>query len=72
MLPVVFSSADDKRDKFSNELKELLVKYDAELEIEDFGYEYTIINKIVVNFKWDENLANKTNSGIIPQIIIGT
>jgi hypothetical protein len=72
MLPAVFSSVDDKKDKFLNELKALLVKYDAELEIEDFGYEYTIINKIVVNFKWDENLANKTNSGIIPQIIIGT
>ena len=72
MLPAVFLSVDDKKDKFVNELKALLVKYDAELEIEDFGYEYTIINKIVVNFKWDEDLANKTNTGIIPQIIIGT
>jgi hypothetical protein len=72
MLPAVFSSVDDKKDKFVNELKSLLVKYDAELELEDFGYEYTSINKIVVNFKWDEDLAKKTNSGIIPQIIIGT
>jgi hypothetical protein len=71
-LPAVFSSVDDKKDNFLNELKALLVKYDAELEIEDFGYDYTTINKIVVNFKWDEDLANKTNTGVIPQIIIGT
>ena len=37
LLPAVFSSVDDKKDKFLNELKTLLVKYDAELELEDFN-----------------------------------
>ena len=72
LLPAVFSSVDDKKDKFLNELKALLVKYDAELELEDFGRDWQNNEKIVVNFKWDEDLANKTNTGIIPQIIIGT
>ena len=45
LLPAVFSSVDDKKDKFLNELKALLVKYDAELELEDFGRDFSIICK---------------------------
>jgi hypothetical protein len=72
LLPAVFSSADDKKDKFLNELKALLVKYDAELELENFGRDWQTEENMVVNFKWDEELANRTNNGIVPQIIIGT
>lgn len=51
-----FLSGKDKVEQFQKELKSLLSKYDAELTIEDFGYNY---EKIVVNFSWDEDLANR-------------
>lgn len=71
MLSAVFLSADDKLGQFKNELKALLVKYDAEFTIEDFGRNWSSDEKIVVNFKWDEDLSNRTDSGVIPDWIIG-
>ena len=71
MLPAVFSSTTDKQQSFYKELKALLVKYDAELIIEDFGRNWMSDEKIVVNFKYDESFFEKENTGIIPDLIIG-
>ena len=71
MLPAVFLSGKDKAEHFQNELKALLAKYDAELTIEDFGKEWSPDEMMVVNFRWDEDLANRTNDGIVPDWVIG-
>ena len=71
LLPTVFLSGNDKVEQFKKELMELLVKYDAELAIEDFGKEWSPDEKIVVNFSWDEDLAKRTNSGNVPYWIVG-
>ena len=71
MLPAVFLSGRDKVEQFKKELRELLVKYDAELAIEDFGKEWSPDEMMVVNFRYDEDLANRTNDGIVPDWIVG-
>ena len=71
VLPAVFSSGKDKVEQFKKELSELLVKYDAELAIEDFGKEWSPDEMMVVNFRYDEDLANRTNDGIVPDWIVG-
>jgi len=71
VLPVVFLSGKDKVEQFQKELKSLLAKYDAELTIEDFGRYLSSYEKIVVNFSWDEDLANRTNDGIVPDWVVG-
>lgn len=72
--PVVtcrFSSVDEKLEQFKKELKALLVKFDAELIVEDFGRDWSHDEKIVVNFNWDEDLANRTENGIVPDWVVG-
>ena len=71
VLSAVFLSGKDKVEQFKKELRELLVKYDAELAIEDFGKEWSPDEMMVVNFRWDEDLANRTNDGIVPDWVIG-
>ena len=71
MLHAVFLSGMDKVEQFKKELRELLVKYDAELAIEDFGKEWSPDEMMVVNFRYDEDLANRTNDGIVPDWIVG-
>lgn len=71
LLPAVFLSGKDKVEQFQKDLKALLAKYDAELTIEDFGRGCSSDEKIVVNFSWDEDLANRTNDGIVPDWVIG-
>ena len=71
VLPAVYLSGNDKVEQFQKELKALLAKYDAEIAIEDFGKEWSPDEKIVVNFSWDEDLANRTNDGIVPDWVIG-
>jgi len=71
LLPAVFLSGKDKVEQFKKELKELLAKYDAELTIEDFGRDWSSDEKIVVTFNWDEDLANRTNDGIVPDWVVG-
>lgn len=66
-----FSSTVEKQQSFYNELKALLVKYDAELTIEDFGRNWQTDEKIVVDFKYDESFFEKENTGIIPQLVLG-
>lgn len=71
MLPAVFLSGKDKAEQFQKELKALLSKYDAELIIEDFGRDLGSDKNIVVNFSWDEDLANRTNDGTVPRWVVG-
>jgi len=66
-----FLSADEKVEQFKTELKALLVKFDAELIVEDFGRDWSSDKKIVVNFNWDEELAKRTENGIVPDWVIG-
>ena len=67
----VFLSGKDKAEQFKKELKELLVKFDAELTIEDFGKDWISDEKIVVNFNWDEDISNRTNDGTVPNWVVG-
>lgn len=60
------------QQQFHKELKQLLAKYKAELTIEDFGRDYMPYEKMVVNFEWSEDFFNSEDSGIIPQLILGT
>lgn len=72
MAEQFFLSGKDKIEQFHKELKSLLLKYDAELCIENFGKGWSVDEKIVVSFNWDKDLANKVNSGIVENLIIGT
>lgn len=72
VLPAVFESGTDKKNKFHAELKALLAKYDAEIEIQDFGRDWISDEKMVVTFNWDEDLSNRTGDGGVPQLIIGS
>jgi len=67
----VFPSGKDKVEQFQKELKALLAKYDAELTIEDFGRDWSSDEKIVVAFNWDEDLADRTENGIVPDWVVG-
>ena len=58
-------STVEKQQSFYKELKALLVKYDAELTIEESD------ENIVVDFKYDESFFEKENTGIVPQLVIG-
>ena len=71
VLPAVFLSVNDKQEQFQKELKSLLLKYKAELTIEDFGRDYLENWKIVVDFEYDESFFEKEDTGIVPQLIIG-
>ena len=72
LLPAVFLSGKHKQEQFHKDLKSLLKKYDAEIAIEDFGHDYSVNEKIVVDFNWDEDLSNRTNDGIVPQLVLGS
>jgi hypothetical protein len=66
-----FNSTVEKQQSFYKELKALLVKYDAELTIEDFGRNWQTDEKIVVDFNYDESFFEKGNTGIVPQLVLG-
>lgn len=67
----IYSTRIEKQQSFLSELKGLLVKYNAEITIEDFGRNWSEENKIVVNFEYDESFFDKENTGEIPQLILG-
>ncbi len=71
VLPAVFLSGKDKQEQFQKELKSLLAKYDAELQIENFGSGWSDDEKIVVDFAWDKDLSDRVNDGIVPQWVVG-
>jgi len=62
----------DKQKAFHKELKELLNKYKAEIMLEDFGTGYMRYDKIVVDFEYDESFYAEHETGIIPQLVLGT
>ena len=61
---MTFNTQEEKRQAFHNELKALLVKYDAELAN---NYDETIIY-----FNFDQNLYDKTGDGLIQDIELGS
>lgn len=61
-------TGNEKKDIFYEELKSLLLKYDAELCLENFGRNWGSDYKIVVDFNYDKTLEE---SGITPQIVLG-
>lgn len=67
----IFLDAKDKQQRFIKELKLLLLKYDAELIIEDFGRDWSTDDKMVVQFAWDEELSKLVNDGRIPDLVLG-
>ncbi len=62
----------EKKEHFKIDLAELLKKYNAEISIQDFGISYMTNNKIVVSFDWCDETYNKSGSGMIDDIILGT
>ena len=60
------------QQNFHNELKQLLLKYKAEICLEQFETRYLPEEKIVINFEYDESLYEENGTGIIPQLIIGS
>ncbi len=68
----MWKSAEEKRKEFHKELTSLLGKFDADLHLEDFGRDWSSNEKIVVTFNWDADLANRNNTGFIPDLIIGS
>jgi predicted lipoprotein with Yx(FWY)xxD motif len=71
LLPAVYLSGNDKAEQFQKEFKALLAKYDAEIEIQDFGRNWSTDEKIVVTFAWDKELSDKVNDGIVPDWVVG-
>ena len=71
LLPSVFLSGEDKRQQFMKEFRDLLIKFKAEIMIEDFGSGYNTNEKIVIDFEWDEDLSKRVESGIVEQLVIG-
>jgi hypothetical protein len=62
----------EKQQQFEKELKELLKKFDASMEIEDLSIDYGFEdNKIVVDFNFDEKMFEEHGTGIAPQLVIG-
>ena len=66
-----FTTAQEKKEAFHKELKQLLAKYDAELAIQDFGWGPGSDEKIVVEFGWDQKLCDLTECGIIDDLCLG-
>ena len=71
LLPAVFLYGEDKRQQFMKEFRDLLIKFKAEIMIEDFGSGYNTNEKIVIDFEWDEDLSKRVESGIVEQLVIG-
>jgi hypothetical protein len=63
---------EEKQQAFHTELKALLVKYNVELMIEAFGRGWREESNIVVDFRWDGEMSDTHNTGIIPQLVIGS
>jgi len=68
VLPAVFLSTKDKREKFLIQLKELLVKYKAELSVTNYNH---FEDRLIVEFNYDESFFEKEGTGIIPEIDLG-
>lgn len=62
----------EKQKNFARELKALLDKYKAEISIEDFGRAYMRDEKMVVSFQYDDSLYQENDTGMIPDLVLGT
>jgi hypothetical protein len=61
----------EKQQSFHKELKELLLKYKAEITL-DYNYVgYSSEEKIVVDFEYDESFFDEHGTGVIPQLVLG-
>lgn len=61
----------EKQQEFYSKLKALLVEYKAEISIEETFKNYYIETKIVVDFDYDEFMAEQFETGIIPSLDLG-
>ena len=64
----------DKQQRFYKELKSLLLKYGAEIILEretPLGGYYDV-QKIIVDFNWDEQICQEHGSGTIPSLDLGS
>lgn len=61
----------EKQQNFHKELKALLAKYNAELNIERETRGYFEEQKMVVDFEFDESFFEEHGTGIIPQLNLG-
>lgn len=61
----------ERQQNFHRELKQLLLKYDAEISIDDNNIGYESYPQIVVEFKWDSQFIKDFDTGIIPDLILG-
>ena len=62
----------EKQQNFHKELKALLVKYNAQLELESNSRGYYEEHKIVVDFDYDGSFFDEHGTGCIPQLDLGT
>ena len=69
-----FKTAQEKSESFMNELNTLLKKYNASISLEQYGSAYMKSERMIVEFEFDNKLAELTitNSGCIPDIILGS
>jgi len=63
---------EEKQQLFHKELKELLIKFDAYLIVEDFGKGYSHDYKMVAEFNYDESMAKTNDTGVVPNLLIGS
>lgn len=62
---------NEKHIRFHKELKELLLKYDAEISLEE---NLSLVGRdcsIMVSFGFDENIYEKFGTGLTPDLDLG-
>ena len=64
-------SPQEKRQNFQEELNALLIKYGAELSIQDMSYGYTNDYTMMVDFEYDSSMIEKYDTGIIEELKLG-
>ena len=62
----------EKQLAFQKDLQELLLRYGAELNIEETGTPWAETPTMVVDFSYDESLYEENKTGIVPQLVLGT
>lgn len=61
----------EKQQEFYKKLKALLIEYKAEICIEETIRGYFTESKIVVDFDYDEFMAEQFETGVIPSLDLG-
>jgi len=60
-----------KSEEFEKDLKNLLLKYDAEINLAEDDQEYGYSSKMIVHFNYDQELFKKTGWGVSEEIDLG-